>query len=242
MTRRQCRRTELKDQLAMGNNPSLPDAIPRIPGFEPAATPIVSLGIGLAGLLLRFRPRLALAPLALSAVAALLCRDPERATPDDADAIFAPADGVTLGTNELYEHRFLHTDAIQLAINVSPFDVAVQRSPASGIIDYLEHHTADFFHLRDPRDAARRTERLFLGISTAWGPLLLVITARLPGQRVTPLVGLGERVRAGQRLTRVRFGSRVELLAPRDLIEWQPAPGARLRAGVSLVGQVVLLE
>jgi phosphatidylserine decarboxylase len=225
----------------MGNERRVSDSIPRIPGFEPAATPIVSLGIGLAGVLLRLRPRLAPLPLALTAVAALFCRDPERATPDDADALFAPADGVALGTNELYEHRFLHTDAVQLAINVSPFDVAVQRSPASGTIDHLERYAVDLLNFRDPRDAARRAERLFIGISTAWGPLLLVITARLPGQRVTPLVRLGERVCAGQRLTRVRFGSRVDLLAPRDLIEWQPAPGARLRAGVSLIGQVVLL-
>ncbi|MGB9753144.1 phosphatidylserine decarboxylase [Roseiflexus castenholzii] len=225
----------------MGDNDHASDALPRIPGFEPAATPIVSLGLGLAGILLRVRPRLAPLPLALTAAAALLCRDPERATPDDADALFAPADGVAHGTNELYEHRFLHTDAVQLSINVSPFDVAVQRSPASGTIDYLEHHPADLLPLHTAHDVARRTERLFLGISTAWGPLLLVITARIPGQPVTPLVRLGDRVRAGQRLARVRFGSRVDLLAPRDLIEWQPAPGARLRAGVSLIGQVVLL-
>ncbi|ABU57755.1 MULTISPECIES: phosphatidylserine decarboxylase [Roseiflexus] len=225
----------------MGDNDRASDALPRIPGFEPAATPIVSLGLGLAGILLRVRPRLAPLPLALTAAAALLCRDPERATPDDADALFAPADGVAHGTNELYEHRFLHTDAVQLSINVSPFDVAVQRSPASGTIDYLEHYPADLLPLHAAHDVARRTERLFLGISTAWGPLLLVITARIPGQPVTPLVRLGDRVRAGQRLARVRFGSRVDLLAPRDLIEWQPAPGARLRAGVSLIGQVVLL-
>ena len=225
----------------MGDNDHASDALPRIPGFEPAATPIVSLGLGLAGILLRVRPRLAPLPLALTAAAAPPCRDPERATPDDADALFAPADGVAHGTNELYEHRFLHTDAVQLSINVSPFDVAVQRSPASGTIDYLEHHPADLLPLHTAHDVARRTERLFLGISTAWGPLLLVITARIPGQPVTPLVRLGDRVRAGQRLARVRFGSRVDLLAPRDLIEWQPAPGARLRAGVSLIGQVVLL-
>lgn len=225
----------------MSNNDRAPEAILRIPGFEPAATPIVSLGLGIAGVLLRFRPRLAPLPLALTAVAALLCRDPERATPEDADALFAPADGIAHGTNELYEHRFLHTDAVQLTIDVSPFDVAVQRSPTSGTIDYLEHHSTNLLSLRMPHDATRRAERLFLGISTAWGPLLLVITTRLPGQHITPLVRLGDRVRAGQRLTRVRFGSRVELLAPRDLIEWQPAPGARLRAGVSLIGQVVLL-
>lgn len=223
----------------MNNHHRVSDTIPRIPGFEPVATPIMSLGIGLTGILLRFRPHLAPMPLMLTAAVALLYRDPDRATPDDTDALFAPADGVTLGTNEIYEHRFLHTDAVQLTIDVSPFDVAVQRSPASGTIDYLEHVPADSPFTR--RDNIRRIERLFIGLSTTWGPLLLVISTKIPGQRVIPLVRLGDRIRAGQRLTRVRFGSRVDLLAPRDLIEWHPAPGARLRAGVSLIGQVVLL-
>jgi phosphatidylserine decarboxylase len=224
----------------MLDNRLAPDSLPRIPGLEPVATPIVGLGVGLTGILLRVRPRLAPLPLALTALTALICRDPERATPDDTDALFAPADGAVLGTTEIYEHRFLHTDAIQLTINVSPIDVAVQRSPASGSVDHLEHHTSDPLLFRESRETYR-LEQLFIGISTAWGPLLLSVTTRFRGQRATPLVRLGDRVRAGQRLSRVRFGSRVDLLAPRDLIEWLPAPGAHLRAGVSLIGQVVLL-
>ncbi|MGQ9547087.1 MAG: phosphatidylserine decarboxylase [Roseiflexus sp.] len=216
------------------------DSLPRIPGLEPVVTPIMGLGIGLTGILLRVRPPLAPLPLALTALAALICRDPERATPSDDAALFAPADGVSLGTTEIYEHRFLHTDAMRLTIDVSPIDVAVQRSPASGSIDYLEHQDADRLLFREPRET-HHVERLFIGISTVWGPLLLIVTTRFRGQRVNPLVRLGDRVRAGQRLSRVRFGSRVDLLAPRDLIEWHPAPGTRLRAGVSPIGQVVLL-
>ncbi len=224
----------------MIDNRPAPESLPRIPGLEPVATPIVGLGVGLTGILLRVRPRLAPLPLAVTALAALVCRDPERTTPDNADALFAPADGVTHGTTEVYEHRFLHTDAIQLTINVSPLDVAVQRSPAAGSIDYLEHQSADPVLFRELRETYR-PERLFIGISTVWGPLLLVATTRFRGQHVTPLVRLGDWVRTGQRLSRVRFGSRVDLLAPRDLIEWYPAPGAHLRAGVSPIGQVVLL-
>ena len=80
-----------------------------------------------------------------------------------------------------------------------------------------------------------------LSASRQGGDRCCSVTTRFRGQRVTPLVRLGDRMRAGQRLSRVRFGSRVVLLAPRDLIEWHPAPGARLRAGVSPIGQVVLL-
>jgi len=63
------------------------------------------------------------------AVAALLYRDPDRLTPDAPEAIFAPADGVVIGVEDLYEHRFLHTDAVRVAIAASPFDVPFHRSP-----------------------------------------------------------------------------------------------------------------
>src|SRR3712207_7145072 len=53
-------------------------------------------------------------------------------TPDAAETVFAPADGVVIGVEELYEHRFLHTDAVRLAIAVSPLDVPVHRSPVAG--------------------------------------------------------------------------------------------------------------
>ncbi|NWG21234.1 MAG: phosphatidylserine decarboxylase [Chloroflexi bacterium] len=214
----------------------------RIPGLDPEATPIVGLGIGLAGLFLGLRPRLVPWPLALTAAAAVLYRDPERATPMDDGALFAPADGLVAGTAELYEHRFLHTDALQLSIDVSPLDVAVQRSPATGTIEYLDHRMSDVqapwrWHIR----GGRAGEQLFVGIATDWGPLLLQITAGTLTAKMTPLVTSGDRVHAGDRIAVVRFGCRVDLLAPRDLIEWKPAPGARLRAGVSPIGQVVPL-
>src|SRR5690242_21004243 len=85
-----------------------------LPGLDPEATPVIGLGLGLAGILLGLRPRLAIWPLMITAGAALLYRDPERATPDNAVSIFAPADGVVNGVEELYEHRFLHTDAVRL--------------------------------------------------------------------------------------------------------------------------------
>lgn len=61
---------------------------PRIPGLDAEATPFLSVGLGLTGLALGLRPRLAPVPLALTALTALLYRDPERHTPDDTSVIF----------------------------------------------------------------------------------------------------------------------------------------------------------
>lgn len=213
---------------------------PKLPGLDSEATPMLGVGLGLTGLLLGLRPRLAAWPLALTAVAALLYRDPDRVTPEAPDAIFSPADGLVIGVEELYEHRFLHTDAVRVAIAASPFDVPVHRSPAAGRIGYLEHVPGEYGPIWEP-SAAERNDRQYIGIKTEWGPLLLALIGGPLARRMTCRVSMGDRVEAGTRLCTARFGARVDLLLPRDAVEQLPATGDRLYAGVTRVGRLVPL-
>lgn len=201
---------------------------------------MLGVGLGLTGLLLGLRPRLAAWPLALTAVAALLYRDPDRVTPETPDAIFAPADGVVIGVEDLYEHRFLHTDAVRLAIAASPFDVPVHRSPAAGRVGYLEHVAGEYGPIWD-LSAAERNERQYIGVKTEWGPILLALIGGPLARRMTCHVGMGEQLEAGTRLGTARFGARADLLLPRDAVEQLPAPGARVYAGVTRIGRIVPL-
>jgi phosphatidylserine decarboxylase len=188
--------------------------------------------------MLRLRPRLVPVSLALTAAAALLYRDPERATPVDSLALFAPADGTVVAIEELYEHRFLHTDAVRLSIMVAPFDVPVHRSPAAGVVAYIEHVPGAARPGWDLR-SAEQNERRYLGIHTSWGPLLLVITAGPLARRINSSLRLGEYIQAGARLSKVRFGSRVDLLLPRDAAQDLPEIGERVQGGASRIGHVV---
>ena len=210
----------------------------RFPGLDAEATPVIGLGLGLTGLILGLRPRLAPLSLALTAAAALLYRDPERATPAETTSIFAPADGTVVGVEELYEHRFLHTDAVRLTIAVSLFDVPVHRSPAAGRVGYLEHVPGEYGPIWD-LSAAEHNERQYIGVKTEWGPLLLALIGGPLARRIVCRVSMGERLDAGTRLCTARFGARVDLLLPRDAVEHLPAPGARLYAGVTQVGRIV---
>ncbi len=212
----------------------------RLPGLDAEATPVIGLGLGLTGLIFGFRPRLAPVSLALTAAAALLYRDPERTTPVEESTLFAPADGTVVAIEELYEHRFLHTDAVRLTIAVSPIDVPVHRSPVSGTVAYLEHIPGVYRSMLDLR-FNDQGERQYIGIKTSWGPLLMSIVAGSLGRRLECQVSLGDEIQAGARLSKVRFGSRVELLLPRDAVEDLPAIGEHVRAGTSRIGVIVPL-
>lgn len=209
----------------------------RLPGLDAEATPVIGVGLGLTGLVLGVRPRLAAWPLAITAVAALLYRDPKRITPAEPATVFAPADGTVIGVDELYEHRFLHTDAVRVAIAVAPFDVPVQRSPAAGTIAYLERIPGEYRPVWE-RQASEHNERQYIGIKTAWGPVLMTLIAGPLARRISCQANLGEPVAAGARLSKVRFGARVDLLLPCDEVRGLPAVGDRLRAGVSRIGRL----
>jgi phosphatidylserine decarboxylase len=173
-------------------------------------------------------------------MAALFYRDPERTTPVRPDTVFAPADGTVIGTEELYEHRFLHTDAVRVAIAASPLDVPVHRSPTSGTIAYLEHAPGEYRPIWDMR-AADYNERQYIGIRTEWGPLLLQIIGGPLARRVAARVEMGEWVEAGARLGTVRFGARVDLLLPYQIVDQLPPVGSHVLAGISRIGRVVPL-
>lgn len=210
-----------------------------IPGLDAEATPLLGIGLGLTGLALGLRPRLAPLPLALTALAAALYRNPRRQTPQEQQSLFAPADGAILAIDEVYEHRFLHTDALRIAIATAPLDVPVTRSPAAGVLRYREHVSGEYRPANDPL-AAERNDRLYLGFSAAWGPLLVVQIAGPLGRRIACRLQPGDPVAAGDRLATVRFGARTDLYIQRDSFHLQVEPGQRLVAGVTRIGELAI--
>ena len=218
-----------------------PDTRSRLPGLDPAATPLLGIGLGLTGLVLGIRPRLAAIPLALTAAAALLLRDPDRNTQPVIGALFAPADGIVTSIEDTYEHRFLHTDATRVTITCSVIDVAVQRSPVSGRIRYLAELTAE-----QPLGWASREAdidhgaALLIGINTGWAPVLLAIRTNSLIRQLACRIEPGDIVEAGERLTTARFGAQVDLLIPCDLASGLPQIGEHVQAGITRMAQVVV--
>jgi phosphatidylserine decarboxylase len=210
----------------------------RIPGFDAEATPLLGIGLGLTGILLGLRPRFAPLPLALTALAAALYRDPDRITPADQRAIFAAADGLILGIDEIYEHRFMHTDCVRIATAVSPLDVPVCRCPAGGAVRSVAHESGEYRPASDP-EAAERNERAYVGIDTAWGPILVIMMASPLGRRIVCKAQISDTVEAGTRLGTVRFGSRIDLLVQRDAARLLIGPGQHLVAGVTRIGEIM---
>lgn len=211
---------------------------PALPGLDVEATTVVGIGLGLTGLALGLRPRLAPATLALTALAAALFRNPRRIPPDEPRTIFAVADGHVQGVREVYEHRFVHSDCLRLTTVIGLLDVPICRAPLAGRVTYLEQLTGDHRPLRDPQ-AAERNQRLYIGLETTWGPVLIAIVAAPLGRWLRCETSLGATLNPGTRIASVRFGGQVDLYVQRDILDPLVAPGNRTLAGRSRLGAVV---
>ncbi len=218
--------------------PTINQRQPALPGFDAEATAVFGIGLGLTGLALGLHPRLAPATLALTALAAALFRNPRRIPPNEPRTVFAIADGRIQGVREVYEHRFVHSDCWRLTTIISPLDVPICRAPVAGRVAYLEQISGDHRPLRDPQ-APERNERLYIGIATAWGPVLLSIIAAPLGRWLRCETEQGAMLTPGMRIASVRFGGQVDLYIQRDMIEPIVVPGDRILAAQSRLGAIV---
>ena len=180
---------------------------PPIPGIDTDIAPLLGVGLGLTGLALGLRPRLAPVPLALTALAAALYRDPVRNPPEEPQTLFAPADGLIAQIDEMYEHRFIHSDCVRLVILSSPIDVPFVRSPMAATVGYLASVSGEHRPVHQP-EAAEHNDRSYVGLETALGPVLIVQISGPLARRRKLHTALGAQLQAGERIaTRNNHGT-----------------------------------
>ncbi|MEX0994711.1 MAG: phosphatidylserine decarboxylase family protein [Balneolaceae bacterium] len=166
-------------------------------------------------------------------------RDPERVTPDDEQLIIAPADGRVVVVKEVEETTFLHQNAIQISIFLSPLDVHVNRVPVAGKLEYLEYFPGKFLMAWEDH-ASEQNERAHFGVVHPSGKKFLFkqITGFM-ARRIVYHIREGDTLELGQRFGIMKFGSRMDILIPTD-VEIRVRKGDRTVAGESIVGVIQL--
>ncbi len=204
--------------------PVAPEGWPFILG--PAA---VALGLALFG-----RRKLAV-PFAAASLASLgFFRDPERAIPDVAHAVLAPADGRVMGVEEMDE-PFVGP-AVRVSIFLSPLDVHVNRAPIAGLVVGASY-TPGRFVAAYRLDAAELNERCTLHLQGETARVAVTQIAGVVARRIVCRVGVGDKLAAGERYGMIRFGSRTDCWLPRGS-EVRVTPGEHVTGGVTVLGML----
>ena len=164
-------------------------------------------------------------------------RDPERDVSPEPGAFFAPADGRVLNVEQVSETTYLRSPALKVSIFLSVLDIHVNRAPMAGEVELVRHVPGSFLRAFD-RKASHANEHNLIGISDGSTRVLVKQIAGVLARRIVCWLSPGERLKAGQRIGMIKFGSRVELFLPVDS-EVVIRPGDRVRAGATVIARRV---
>jgi phosphatidylserine decarboxylase len=162
-------------------------------------------------------------------------RDPDRIPPQRDDIVVSPADGRVLFVKEVIDEEFIGGRANQVSIFMSPLNVHVNRIPVSGMVEYLKYFEGRFVAAFEDK-ASELNERTVTGISSANGRILFTQVAGFVARRIINELNIGDSATIGERFGMIKFGSRVDVLAPLNWI-----PKVSKDANVS-AGETILFE
>jgi phosphatidylserine decarboxylase len=164
----------------------------------------------------------------LGAFCAWFFRDPEREIPPGQVAV-SPADGKVLLVSPEGSGR------TRISIFMNVFDVHVNRSPISGVITDICYKKGKFMNAALPA-ASLENEMNTFTIRSHGSTIVFNQIAGLIARRIVCYVQAGDRVKAGQRVGLIKFGSRCDVIfGP----EWnlEVTPGMRVTAGSSVLAR-----
>jgi phosphatidylserine decarboxylase len=167
----------------------------------------------------------------LAAAASLaFFRDPERPLVPEAGVVYAAADGLVTGVEpDAREPWIPGGRAIRITTFLSLHNVHVNRSPVAGRVADVEEVRGGYFPALFERAEDNHQNRLAL--DTGRGRVVVVQVAGMVARKIACWVGVGDRVRAGERIGLIHFGSRTDVLLPAGSVDALVRSGDRVRAG-----------
>ena len=141
-------------------------------------------------------------------------RDPERIVIEDQNYLTSPADGRISSISEVKGPVELGLDSKQftrVSIFMNVFDCHVNRSPSNGEIEEIFYKPGKFLNASLDK-ASEENERNYFKIKDHTNENIVVVQiAGLIARRIVTQVQKTQKIKQGERLGMIRFGSRVDI-------------------------------
>ena len=141
-------------------------------------------------------------------------RDPERIVIEDQNYLTSPADGRISSISEVKGPVELGLDSKQftrVSIFMNVFDCHVNRSPSNGEIEEIFYKPGKFLNASLDK-ASEENERNYFKIKDEENENIVVVQiAGLIARRIVTQVQKTQKIKQGERLGMIRFGSRVDI-------------------------------
>ena len=165
-------------------------------------------------------------------------RDPARKVPQDPGVLVSPADGRIVQIERVDDCPLMPGGALKIGIFMSVFNVHVNRAPAAGTVNTLNHQPGKFYNALKARAATdNESNSMVLNCPAVPGQRVLVKQiAGVLARRIVCAPKLGEQLARGQTFGIIKFGSRVEVyLSYSDKLRLQVKKGQKVKAGLTIL-------
>lgn len=191
-----------------------------------------ALGLTVAAVLVGWfaRPAWAVVPLLLAVFFLWFFRDPERAIPQNAEAVVSPADGKVTDVSSV---TIAGEKRTRISIFLSVFDVHVNRSPIAGTVSEVRYQRGKFLNAMN-QASAEENEQNIVRVEGDGQTVVFKQIAGLLARRIVFHPKVGDRLERGQRIGLIKFGSRTDILLNPNA-NLQVKVGDRVRGGASVL-------
>jgi len=163
-------------------------------------------------------------------------RDPEREITKGENIVLAPADGKVVAIEQIQDSKISDEPVQRISIFLSVFNAHINRAPVDGEVIYLKYSKGKFLDARNSR-ASEVNENNFIVLSHKGTKIAIRQIAGKIARRVVCKCSNGDRVKIGERIGMIRFGSRTDLFLPMNA-EINSKIGDKVKAGITIMGKL----
>ncbi len=140
-------------------------------------------------------------------------RIPSRKHTINSEVIVAPADGKVVVIEETTDVEYFKDKRLQVSIFMSPANVHVNRNPIDGEVIYNQYHKGKYLVAWHPKSSTDN-ERHSVVLKNDNLEILVKQIAGALAKRIVNYLQVGQKVKQGDEMGFIKFGSRVDLLLP----------------------------
>ena len=107
----------------------------------------------------------------------------------------------------------------------------------SGMVISIIHIPGGFIPAYNPE--SEYNERFITTMQTGIGRIKIKQIAGIVAQRIVPYIHPGQRLTKGERIGMIQFGSRVDLILPKNKIRVRVKVGDKVKAGSTTIANVI---
>ncbi len=127
--------------------------------------------------------------------------------------IVAPADGKVVVIEETTDVEYFKDKRLQVSIFMSPANVHVNRNPIDGDVIYNQYHKGKYLVAWHPKSSTDN-ERHSVVLKNGNLEILVKQIAGALAKRIVNYLQVGQKVKQGDEMGFIKFGSRVDMLLP----------------------------